>query len=97
MPGPVTDDLMDIDNHPSGLTDSEASRFDTGIDQTPLSGPVVAHGAVAVDVPAFIPFGQSTSACIAANALSMSRALKASDAFASRSRSTVHTPTIPAS
>ena len=46
---------MDIDNDPSGLIDSEASRFDTGIDQTPLSGPVVAHGAVAVDVPAFHP------------------------------------------
>ena len=46
---------MDIDNDPSGLIDSEASRFDTRIDQTPLSGPVVAHGAVAVDVPAFHP------------------------------------------
>src|SRR5439155_1227867 len=46
---------MDIDNDPSGLIGSEASRFDTGIDQTPLSGPVVAHGAVAVDVPAFHP------------------------------------------
>src|SRR2546422_1032981 len=46
---------MDIDNDPSGLIDSEASRFDTGIDQTPLSGPVVAHGAGAVDVPAFHP------------------------------------------
>ena len=42
-------------NDPSGLIGSEASRFDTGIDQTPLSGPVVAHGAVAVDVPAFHP------------------------------------------
>src|SRR5439155_4977646 len=46
---------MDIDNDPSGLIGSEASRFDTGIDQTPLSGPVVAHGVVAVDVPAFHP------------------------------------------
>src|SRR5437773_841483 len=46
---------MDIDNDPSGLIGSEESRFDTGIDQTPLSGPVVAHGAVAVDVPAFHP------------------------------------------
>src|SRR3989475_11038776 len=46
---------MDIDNDPSGLIDSEASRFDTGIDQTPLSGPVVAHGPVAGDVPALHP------------------------------------------
>src|SRR3989442_318440 len=46
---------MDIDNDPSGLIGSEASRFDTGIDQTLLSGPVVPHGAVAVDVPAFHP------------------------------------------
>jgi hypothetical protein len=53
--GPVVDDLMDIDNDAPTRIGAETSRFDMGINEAPLAGPVLAHSAMAMYTPTFHP------------------------------------------
>src|SRR5437879_371451 len=49
----VADDLMDIDHGTSTVVSAEALRLDVGINQAPLSGPVVPHRVLAVQIATF--------------------------------------------
>ena len=55
LAGQVADELMHVDDDPTGFIGAEAPRFDMGVDRGPLAAPVLTDRRVAMDAPALHP------------------------------------------
>jgi hypothetical protein len=77
LSGFIVNDLMHVNRDPSIRFRREALRLHVRIDHLELTPPVFPDATGPSTRPPSIPFGQSTSPCITASTLSISRRLNA--------------------